>query len=85
MLYLVEVNALAAAVVTAFILIVSAIVVLAIWAWRSARAYAAARFRIQKRAAVLVAQRHYFATPLAISRNISRAPSGGRVIRRQIQ
>lgn len=85
MLYLLEVNALAAAIVTAFVFTVSGFVILGILAWRAARTYAAAQHRIYRRVAGLLTQSQSFANSIAISRSFSRSTKGSDLVQHQIQ
>jgi hypothetical protein len=84
MLYLLEVNALAAAIVTAFVFTVSGFVILGILAWRAARTYAAAQHRIYRRVAGLLTSQS-FANSIAISRSFSRSTKGSDLVQHQIQ
>ena len=68
MWYLLKVDAL----IGAFVFSGAGLIVLAMFAWEEAKAYAAARHRIYKRLATLVAQPHIFANSFAISRTASR-------------
>jgi len=72
MWYLLKVDAL----IGAFMFFAAGLLILAMFAWQEAKAYAAARYRIYKRLTTLVAQPHFFANSFAISRSISRF--GGR-------
>ena len=72
MLYLLEVNGIVAAFTAGFIFSVSGLVILTLFAWQEARAYAAARYRIHRRRAGLIRQPQYVVSPLAISRSFSR-------------
>ena len=68
MLYLLKVDALVAAVVFS----ASGLILLALFAWQQAKAYAAVRYRIYARVSNLITQPQSFANPLAISRTTSR-------------
>jgi len=69
MLYLLEVNALLAA----FVFAGAGLIILALFAWQEAKAYAAARHRIYQRIATLITQPQVFANSFAISRTVSRS------------
>jgi ABC-type transport system involved in cytochrome bd biosynthesis fused ATPase/permease subunit len=71
-LYLLEVNGIAAAFTAGFIFSLSGVVIVSLFAWQEARAYAAARYRIYRRRAVLMQQPQFVVRPLAISRSFSR-------------
>ena len=47
--------------------------ILTLFAWQKARAYAAARHRIRERLSRLITQPHFLANVLAISRSFSRS------------
>jgi hypothetical protein len=64
-LYLLEVDGMVAAVAAGFIFIVSGMLTVSLLAWRGAKAFAAAQYRIYKRRASLLAQPQFLATPLA--------------------
>ena len=66
MLYQLEVNAL----VAAFVFAGAGLIMLGLFAWQEAKAYAAARQRIYKRIATLVTQPRVFANSFAISRRV---------------
>ena len=72
MLYLLEVDGIVAAFTAGFIFSVSGLIMIGLLAWREAKAYAAARYRIYKRRATLLRQPQFFVSPLAISRSFSR-------------
>ena len=63
--------------IAALVFIPAGMIVLSLFAWYEARAYALARHRISKRLFSLLTQPQFFATPLAISRSVSR--SHGRI------
>lgn len=69
MWYLLKVDAL----IGVSVFSVAGLFILALFAWQEAKEYAAARHRIYKRLATLVAEPQFFANPLAISRTFSRA------------
>ena len=69
MLYLLEVNAL----VAAFVFAGAGLIMLGLFAWQEAKAYAAARQRMYQRIATLVTQPRFFANSFAISRSGSRS------------
>jgi hypothetical protein len=71
-LYLLEVDGIVAAFTAGFIFSVSGMIMLSLLAWREAKAYAGARYRIYKRRASLLGQPQFFASPLTISRSFSR-------------
>ena len=85
MLYLLEVNALAAAIVTALVFTVSALIILGLLAWRAAKAYAAAQYRIYKRVAGLITQSQPLANSIVISRSFSRSGRDSDLVRHEIQ
>jgi len=68
MLYLLEVNAL----VATFVFVGAGLIMLGLYAWQEAKAYAAARQRMHQRVATFVTQPRLFANFFAISRNGSR-------------
>jgi hypothetical protein len=68
MWYLLKVDAL----IGAFVFSGAGLVILAMFAWQEAKAYAAARHRIYRRLATLMAQPQVFANSFAISRSLSR-------------
>jgi len=69
MWYLLKVDAL----VAAFVFSIAGLLVLALFVYQEARAYAAARHRIYQRLATLLTQPQVFANSFAISRNFSRS------------
>jgi hypothetical protein len=69
MFYWVKVYGLIAAVVFA----PAGMIILSLFVWYEAKAYAAARQRLYKRLSSLVTHQPFFATPLAISRSVSRS------------
>jgi hypothetical protein len=71
MLYLLEVDGIVAAFTAGFIFSVSGLLIVSLLAWREAKAYAAARYRIYKRRASLLTQPHLIVSPVAISRSFS--------------
>jgi len=68
MWYLLKVDAL----IGAFVFSAAGLLILTMFAWQEAKAYAAARHRIYRRLATLITQPHFFANSVAISRSISR-------------
>ena len=73
MLYWLKVYSLVAALVFA----PASLIILSLFVWYEAKAYASARQRIYKRLSDLITQSQFFATPLVISRSVSR--SNGRI------
>jgi len=73
MFYWLKVYSLIAALVFA----PASLIILSLFVWYEAKAQASARQRIYKRLSRLFTQFHFFATPLAISRSVSR--SGARI------
>jgi hypothetical protein len=69
MFYWVKVYGLIAAVVFA----PAGMIILSLFVWYQAKAYGSARQRIYKRLSSLVTHHRFFATPLAISRSVSRS------------
>ena len=67
MLYLLEVNAL----IAAFVFAGAGVIMLGLFAWQAAKAYAAAHQRIYQRIATLVTQPRVFANSFAISRRVA--------------
>ena len=49
------------------------LIILGLFLWQEAKAFVAARHRIYDRLLTLTSQPQFFANPLAISRNVSRA------------
>jgi len=70
--YLLKVDGIVAAFTAGFIFSVSGMIMLSLLAWREAKAYAAARYRIYRRRASLLRPPQFFVSPLAISRGFSR-------------
>jgi len=68
MWYLLKVDVL----IGAFMFSVAGLLILAMFAWQEARAYASALHRIYKRLATLVTEPQFFANSFAISRNFPR-------------
>lgn len=68
MWYMLKVDAL----IAVFVFSGASLLILAMFAWQEAKAYAAARHRIYKRLSTLVAEPQFLANPFAISRNLSR-------------
>jgi len=81
MWYLLKVDAL----IGAFVFSGAGLVILAMFAWQEARAYAAARHRIYRRLATLIAQPQVFANSFAISRSLSRIGGREPVVSHKIQ
>ena len=73
MFYWLKVYSLVAALVFA----PASLIILSLFVWYEAKAYAPARHRIYKRLSNLIAPSQFFATSLAISRSVSR--SNGRM------
>jgi len=71
-LYWLEVDGMVAVFTAGFIFSLSGLLILSFVAWREAKAYAAARYRIYKRKAVLLRPSQFFASSLATSRGFSR-------------
>ena len=69
MLYLLKVDAL----IAVFVFAGAGLLILALLALEEAKAYAAARHRIYKRVSTLITQTQFFASPIAISRSLSRS------------
>ena len=69
MLYLVKVDVL----IAAFVFGGAGLVILALFAWEEAKAYAQVRQSIQKRITSFITKPEFFATSLAISRSFSRS------------
>jgi hypothetical protein len=85
MLYLLEVNALVAVIVAAFVFAVSGLIIGGILAWRTAKTYAAAQYRMYKRVASMITERQSVANRLAISRSFSRSANDSGLVRHEIQ
>jgi hypothetical protein len=81
MLYWLEVYALLAALIFAG----AGAVILSLLVWREGKAYAAARYRINKRVWSLMTRSSLFANPLAISRSFSRSDAQAQPNPRKIQ
>jgi len=71
-LYWLEVDGMVAALTAGFIFSFSGLLILSLVAWREAKAYAEARYRIYQRRASLLAPSRFFLSPVAISRGFSR-------------
>ena len=69
MFYWLKVYSLVAALVFA----PAGLIILSLFVWYEAKAYASTRQRIYKRLSNLITQSQFFATPLAISRSVSRS------------
>jgi hypothetical protein len=69
MWYLLKVDAL----IAVFMFSGASLLILAMFAWQEAKAYAAARQRIYKRLATLITEPQFLANPFAISRSFSRS------------
>jgi len=63
-LYLLEVDGMVAAFTAGFIFIVSGLLTIILLAWREAKAFAAAQYRIYKRRASLLTQPQFLTSPL---------------------
>jgi len=63
-LYLLEVDGMVAAFTAGFIFIVSGLLTVILLAWREAKAFAAAQYRIYKQGASLLTQPQFLASPL---------------------
>lgn len=85
MLYLLEVNALVAVIVAAFVFAVSGLIIVAVLAWRAAKTFAVAQYRMYKRAASLLTEPQSVANRLAISRSFSRSAEDSGLVRHRIQ
>jgi hypothetical protein len=81
MWYLLKVDAL----IGAFVFSGAGLVILAMFAWQEAKAYAAARHRIYRRLTTLITQPQVFANSFAISRMVSRIGSREPVASHKIQ
>jgi hypothetical protein len=81
MWYLLKVDAL----IGAFVFSGAGLVILAMFAWQEAKAYAAARHRIYKRLTTLISQPQIFANSFAISRIVSRIDNREPVASHKIQ
>jgi hypothetical protein len=81
MWYLLKVDAL----IGAFVFSGAGLVILAMFAWQEAKAYAAARHRIYRRLTTLMTQPQVFANSFAISRIVSRIGSREPVASHKIQ
>ena len=81
MWYLLKVDAL----IGAFVFSGAGLVILAMFAWQEAKAYAAARHRIYRRLTTLMTQPQVFANSFAISRMVSRIGSREPVASHKIQ
>jgi hypothetical protein len=81
MWYLLKVDAL----IGAFVFSVAGLLIFALFAWQEAKAYSAARHRIYKRLATLMAEPQFFANPFAISRTLSRVSGRAHATSHRIQ
>ena len=68
MWYLLKVDAL----IAVFVFSGAALLILAMFAWQEAKAYADARYRIYRRLSAFIAEPQLIANPIAISRTFSR-------------
>jgi len=81
MWYLMKVDAL----IAAFVFAGAGLLILTLFAWQEARAYATARHRIYKRLTTLLTEPQVFASSFAISRSFSRAYGQDRAASHKIQ